>query len=105
VAAVLLILIILWLALVLGLSVWVGLRGRRLFVLARTAQTTVERQLAASRLEELPDRIAELEHKQQVLNEALARLQASIAEFMVLWRRFNEVRTQVTGIRSFFTTK
>jgi uncharacterized coiled-coil protein SlyX len=101
-AVLLLFLIIAWLALVLGMSIWVGLRGRRLYVLARETQTTVERQ---SRLEELPERIAELERRQQALNEALVRLQASIAEFSVLWARFNEVRAQVMGARSFFTTK
>lgn len=101
----LLILIIAWLALVLGMSIWAGLRGRRLYVLARETQTTVERQLAESRLEELPERIAELERRQQALNEALVRLQASIAEFSVLWARFTEVRNQVMGARTFFTSK
>ena len=104
-AVLLLILIIAWLVLVLGMSIWVALRGRKLYVLARETQTTMERQLAESRLEELPGRIAELERRQQALNEALVRLQASIAEFSVLWARFNEVRVQVMGARSFFTTK
>jgi hypothetical protein len=98
-------LIIAWLVVVLGTSAWVGLRGRRLWVLARTAQSDVEKHVMQAQLKELPDRLAELERRQQQLAEVMARLQTSIAEFAVLWRAFSMVSGQVRGARSFFTTK
>jgi hypothetical protein len=98
-------LIIAWLVVVLGTSAWVGLRGRRLWVLARAAQSDVEHHVMQARLKELPDRLAELERRQQQLAEVMARLQTSIAEFVVLWRAFSTVSDQVRGARSFFTTK
>jgi hypothetical protein len=97
--------IIAWLVVVLGVSAWVGLRGRRLWVLARAAQTDVEQRVMQAQLKQLPDRLAELERRQQQLAEVLARLQTAIAEFAVLWRAFSVVSGQVRGARSFFTTK
>jgi hypothetical protein len=98
-------LIIAWLVVVLGTSAWVGLRGRHLWVLARTAQSDVEQHVMQAQLKELPDRLAELERRQQQLAEVMARLQTSIAEFAVLWQAFSTVSGQVRGARSFFTTK
>jgi hypothetical protein len=102
---VLLALIILWLVVVVATSVWVGLRGRRLVVSARAAQAEVDRYMGASQLDLLPAKLEELQRRQHVLKEALARLQASIAEFMVLYRSLDAVRRQLTSARSFFTTK
>jgi uncharacterized membrane protein len=102
---VLLALIILWLVVVVDTSVWVGLRGRRLAVSARAAQAEVDRYMEASRLDLLPAKLEELQRRQHVLKEALARLQASIAEFMVLYHTLDAVRRQLTTARSFFTTK
>ena len=101
----LLALIILWLVVVVATSVWVGLRGRRLAVSARAAQAEVDRYMQASRLDLLPAKLEELQRRQHVLKEALARLQASIAEFMVLYHSLDGVRRQLTSARSFFTTK
>ena len=101
----LLALIILWLVVVVATSVWVALRGRRLVVSARAAQAEVDRCMEASQLELLPAKLEELQRRQHVLKEALARLQASIAEFMVLYRSLDAVRRQLTCARSFFTTK
>ena len=101
----LLALIILWLVVVVATSVWVGLRGRRLVVSARAAQAEVDRYMEASQLDLLPAKLEELQRRQHVLKEALARLQASIAEFMVLYRSLDAVRRQLTSARSFFTTK
>ena len=101
----LLALIILWLVVVVATSFWVGLRGRRLVVSARAAQAEVDRYMAASQLDLLPAKLEELQRRQHVLKEALARLQASIAEFMVLYRSLDAVRRQLTSARSFFTTK
>jgi uncharacterized membrane protein len=101
---VLLALIILWLVVVVATSVWVGLRGRRLVVSARAAQAEVDRYMEASQLDLLPAKLEELQRRQHVLKEALARLQASIAEFMVLYRSLDAVRRQLTSAR-FFTTK
>ncbi len=101
----LLALIILWLVVVVATSVWVGLRGRRLAVSARAAQAEVDRYMEASRLDLLPAKLEELQRRQHVLKEALARLQASIAEFMVLYHTLDAVRRQLTTARSFFTTK
>lgn len=97
--------IIAWLVVVLGTSAWVGLRGWRLWVLARTAQSDVQQHVMQAQLKQLPDRLAELERRQQQLAEVMARLQTSIAEFAVLWRAFSMVTGQVRGARSFFTTK
>jgi hypothetical protein len=102
---VLLALIILWLVVVVATSVWAGLRGRRLVVSARAAQAEVDRYMEASRLDLLPAKLEELQRRQHVLKEALARLQASIAEFMVLYHSLDAVRRQLTTARSFFTTK
>ena len=101
----LLALIILWLVVVVATSVWVGLRGRRLAVSARAAQAEVDRYMAASQLDLLPAKLEELQRRQHARKEVLARLQVSIAEFMVLYRSLDAVRRQVTGARSFFTTK
>ena len=101
----LLALIILWLVVVVATSVWAGLRGRRLVVSARAAQAEVDRYTEASRLDLLPAKPEELQRRQHVLKEALARLQASIAEFMVLYHSLDAVRRQLTTARSFFTTK
>jgi hypothetical protein len=97
--------VIAWLAVVLAASGWVGLRGWRLWRVARAAQSEVESHMLQSQLEQLPERLAELERRQQRLTEVLARLQASIAEFAVLWRALRIVTGQVAGVRSFFTTK
>ena len=101
----LLALIILWLVVVVALSVWVGLRGRRLAVSAKAAQAEIDRCMEASQLGQLPAKLEELQRRQHVLKEALARLQISIAEFMVLYRSFDAVRRQLTSARSFFTSK
>ena len=101
----LLALIILWLVVVVATSVWVGLRGRRLVVSARAAQAEVDRYMEASQLDLLPAKLEELQRRQHVLKEALARLQASIAEFMVLYHSLDAVRRQLTSARSFFTSK
>ena len=105
VAPVLLALIILWLVVVVATSVWVVLRGRRLAVSAKAAQAEVDRCMQASRLDQLPAKLEELQRRQHVLKEALARLQVSIAEFMVLYRSLDAVRRQLTSARSFFMTK
>jgi len=102
---VLLALIILWLLVIVATSVWVGLRGRRLVLSAKAAQAEVDRYMEASQLDLLPAKLEELRQRQHVLKEALARLQASIAEFMVLYRSLDGVRRQLTSARSFFTTK
>ncbi|MFL6042942.1 MAG: hypothetical protein ACJ740_16260, partial [Gaiellales bacterium] len=57
-------LLIAWLIVVVGTSVWVAVRGRRLYAVARTTQEGIDRQLASSRLEELPGRLEELERSQ-----------------------------------------
>ena len=101
----LLALIILWLVVVVATSVWVGLRGRRLAVSAKAAQAEVDRYMAASQLDLLPAKLEELQRRQHVLKEALARLQVSIAEFMVLYRSLDAVRRPLTSARNFFTTK
>jgi hypothetical protein len=101
--AVLLLLFIVWLVLLLALGAWAGLRGWRLWKAARAAQTEVETRLEASKLEELPGRIEELEQRQQVLAESLERLQRSVAEFAVLWNAASGVRRQVVDLRGFFT--
>jgi exonuclease VII small subunit len=88
---------------VLPISIWVGLRGRRLWKAARAAQRSVESHLKDARLQELPGRVAELERSQVRLSEALERLQRSAAEFAVLWNAIGGVRRQVTGVRGFFT--
>ncbi len=98
-------LLIAWLVTVLGTSVWVALRGRRLYVVARTAQEGIEQHVIHSGLQELPMRMAELERRQAQLAEALAALQAAVAEFMVIWRAFSSVTSQVRAVRSFFTVK
>jgi len=100
---VLLLLVIVWLVIVLALGAWVGVRGWRLWKAARAAQRDVETRLEASRLEELPGRIEELERRQQMLAESLDRLQRSVAEFAVLWNAATGVRRQVMGVRGFFT--
>jgi hypothetical protein len=97
--------IIAWLVVVLGTSAWVSLRGWRLWVLARAAQSSVEQHAMQAQLKQLPDRLAELERRQQQLAEVMARLQTSIAEFAVLWRAFSTVSGQLRGARSFFTSK
>ena len=101
----LLALITLWLVVIVATSVWVGLRGRRLAVSAKVAQAEVDRYMEASQLDLLPAKLEELQRRQHVLKEALARLQVSIAEFMVLYRSLDAVRRQLTSARSFFTTK
>jgi hypothetical protein len=102
---VLLALIILWLVVVVATSVWVVLRGRRLAASAKAAQAEVDRYMAASQLDLLPAKLEELQQRQHVLQEALARLQVSIAEFVVLYRSLDAVRRQLTSARSFFMTK
>lgn len=98
-------LIIAWLVVVLGTTAWVGLRGWRLWVAAKAAQSHVQQHMLHARLDQLPERLAELERRQQKLSEVMARLQVSIAEFTVLWRAFSLVTGQVGGVRSFFTSK
>jgi hypothetical protein len=100
--AVLLLLLIVWLVIVLGLGTWVGVRGWRLWKAARAAQQDVETRLEASKLDELPGRIEELERRQQVLAESLDRLQRSAAEFAVLWNAAAGVRRQVMAVRGLF---
>jgi hypothetical protein len=95
-------LVIIWLVIVLALGTWVGVRGWRLWKAARAAQQDVETRLEASKLDELPGRIEELERRQQVLTESLDRLQRSAAEFAVLWNAAAGVRRQVMAVRGFF---
>jgi len=102
---VLLAVIIAWLVVVLATTVWTALRGRRLWVTARTAQSDVERHIEATGLDQLPERMAELEQRQARLAEALARLQASLAEFRVLWNALSTVGGRFTSARAFFTSK
>ncbi|HET6848829.1 MAG TPA: hypothetical protein VFH74_08215 [Gaiellales bacterium] len=99
------VLLIAWLVTVIGTSVWVGLRGRRLYALARTTQEGIDRHLAESRLQELPERLAELERSQARLAEALTALQAAVAEFLVIWRAFSSVTGPLRTLRAFLTTK
>jgi uncharacterized protein YlxW (UPF0749 family) len=97
--------IVLWLVVVLATCVWAGLRGRRFFVTARAAQSDVQRHIVNAELEQLPERLAELEERQERLAEAIERLQASIAEFLVLWRALTGVSDRLTSARTFFTSK
>jgi hypothetical protein len=99
------VLVIAWLVVVAAASVWAGMRGYRLMRVARAAQAEVEQHLIHSRLELLPERLAELERRQHELQEVLARLQRAVAEFMVLWSALAAVRGQVSTARSFFTSK
>jgi len=98
-------LLIVWLIAVVGTSVWAGVRGRRLYVIARTTQEGIDRQLASSRLEELPERLTELERSQARLAEAIVALQAAVAEFMVICRAFGTVTGPLRTLRTFLTTK
>jgi len=102
---VLLSVIIAWLVVVLATSVWVALRGRRLWVTARAAQSDVERHTEATGLDQLPERMAELEQRQAQLAEALARLQASLAEFRLLWNELASAGRVFARTRAFFTGK
>jgi hypothetical protein len=102
---VLLALIIVWLAVVLATAAWTGLRGWRLWVAARAAQSDVERHILHAELERLPGRLAELERGQARLSEALHRLQVSVAEFRVLWQALTTVSGRLTSARAFFTSK
>ena len=97
--------IIAWLVVVLATTVWAALRGRRLWVTARTAQAEVERHIEATGLDQLPERMAELEQRQARLAEAVARLQASVAEFRVLLNALTTVTGRLTSARAFFTSK
>ena len=97
--------IIAWLVVVLAATAWTALRGRRLWVTARTAQSDVERHIEATGLDQLPARMAELEQRQARLAEAVARLQASLAEFRVLWTALTTVSGRLTSARAFFTSK
>ena len=54
-------LLIAWLIVVVGTSAWTAVRGRRLYVVARTAQAGIDEHMAASRVHELPERLTELE--------------------------------------------
>ena len=98
-------LLIAWLIAVVGTSIWVGLRGRRLYAVARTTQAGIDEHLANSRLQELPERLTELERSQARLAEALAALQAAVAEFLVIWRAFSSVTGPLRTLRAFLTTK
>jgi hypothetical protein len=98
-------LLIAWLILVLGTSAWVAVRGRRLYVVARTTQAGIDQHLAASRVQELPERLTELERSQVRLAEALESLRAAVAEFMVIWTAFTSVTGPLRAARAFFTTK
>ena len=97
--------IIAWLVVVLATTLWTALRGRRLWVTARTAQADVERHIEATALDQLPERMAELEQRQARLAEAVARLQASVAEFRVLLNALTTVAGRLTSARAFFTSK
>ena len=94
-----------WLVVVLTATAWTALRGRRLWVTARSAQSDVERHVVNAGLAQLPERMAELEQRQARLAEAMARLQASVAEFRVLWNAISSVTGILTGTRAFFTSK
>jgi hypothetical protein len=98
-------LVLAWLIVVIGTSTWVGIRGRRLYAVVRTAQDGIEHHLVHGKVQELPERLAELERAQARLSEALASLQAAVAEFMVIWHAFGSVAGQFRAVRAFFTTK
>src|SRR4051812_1175581 len=98
-------LLIAWLIIVVGTSGWAALRGRRLYAVARTAQAGIDEHMAASRVQELPERLTELERSQARLAEALVSLQAAVAEFMVIWAAFSSATTPLRRARAFFTTK
>ena len=98
-------LVIAWLVVVAAVSLWAGLRGYRLMRVANAAQAEVEQHIIHSRLDLLPERLAELERRQHELQQVLARLQRSVAEFMVLWSALSAVRGQVATARGFFTSK
>jgi hypothetical protein len=102
---VLLAVIIVWLVVVLAVTLWTALRGRRLWLTARTARSDVERHVEATGLDQLPERMAELEERQARLAEALSRLQVSLAEFRVLWNALTTVGGRLTSARAFFTSK
>jgi len=99
------VLLIAWLIVVVGTSAWTAVRGRRLYVVARTAQAGIDEHMAASRVHELPERLTELERSQARLAEALVSLQAAVAEFMVIWNAFSSVTAPLRAARAFFTTK
>ena len=103
-ARVLLALLIAWLIAVVGTSVWVAIRGRRLYAVARTAQAGFE-QFDRTGLQQLPERLAELERSQARLADAIAGLQAAVAEFMVLWNAFGAATKPLRAVRTFFSTK
>ena len=98
-------LLIAWLVAVIGTSVWVGLRGRRLYAIARSTQEGIDQRLSSSRLGDLPERMAELERSQARLAEAIAGLQAAVAEFTVIWGAFRSVTGPLRTLRAFLTTK
>ena len=98
-------LVIAWLAVVATATAWAGVRGYRLMRVAKAAQTQVEQHMIHSRLDLLPERLAELERRQHELQEVLARLQRAVAEFMVLWSALGVVRGQVATARGFFSSK
>jgi hypothetical protein len=101
----LLALIIAWLAVVLFGGCWAALRGWRFWKTARAAQSDIESHMLQAELAQLPDRMAELERQQARLAEAMSRLQASVAEFRVLWLALTAVTGRFTSARGFFTTK
>jgi predicted negative regulator of RcsB-dependent stress response len=101
----LLALIIAWLVVVLFALVWAGLRGWRLWKTARAAQANIESHVLHAGLAQLPERMAELERRQARLAEAMSRLQASVAEFRVLWLALAAVTGRLTTARRFFTSK
>ncbi len=94
-----------WLVVVLTATAWTALHGRRLWVTARAAQSDVERHVVNAGLAQLPERMAELERRQAKLAEAMTRLQASVAEFRVLWDAIAAVAGLLTGTRALFTSK
>ena len=73
-----------WLVVLLLLSIWVGLKAWRLFRKVRSAQAEVERHIAASKLNELGSRLAELQRRRAVLIDAVDRLEVSIDQLGIL---------------------
>jgi chromosome segregation ATPase len=93
---------IVWLVVVLGVTLWVALRGWRLYKLTRRVQAEIEHHVIQAKLNQLPGRLEELKQRQERMNEALDRLRRSVAELRVLLDAFADVRGRLTGARSMF---
>jgi chromosome segregation ATPase len=95
-------LVIAWLVVVGGATVWVALRGRRLYKLGRHVQAEIEHHVFQAKLQQLPAKLEELKERQEHMNEALDRLRRSVAELRVLLDAIADVRGRLTGMTSMF---